>query len=80
MEVFLGHPVCIPGSKSTLYTVDPDKGIEVDQDPERGSKWIRLLPNVEDLGGSGSATLVQTEEDSKPGSIKIFNRVYFDSC
>ena len=33
-----------------LFKVDPDPGkeIEVDPDPERGSKWIRIRPNVVD--------------------------------
>ena len=36
---------------------DPEKDIEVDPDPDPGSKWIRIRPNVVDLGGSGSETL-----------------------
>ena len=53
-----------------LFKVDPDpdpgKEIEVDPDPDprRGSKWIRIRPNVVDPGGSGSEsgseTLLQT--------------------
>ena len=37
---------------------DPWKEIEVDPDPERGLKWIRIRPNAVDPGGSGSETLV----------------------
>ena len=33
--------------------VDPD----LDLDPERGLKWIRIRPNAVDPGGSGSETL-----------------------
>ena len=42
-----------------LFKVDPDPGkvTEVDPDPGRGSKWIRIQPNVVDPGGSGSETL-----------------------
>ena len=45
-----------------LFKVDPDpdpgKEIEVDPDPDprRGSKWIRIRPNVVDPGGSGSGS------------------------
>ena len=41
-----------------LLKVDPDPGkeIELDPDPERGSKWIRLY--VVDPGRSGSETLL----------------------
>ena len=39
---------------------DPRKEFEVDPDPaldpERGSKWIRIRPNVVDPGGSGSGS------------------------
>ena len=38
---------------------DPRKEIEVDPDPERGLKWIRIRPNAVDPGGSGSETLVK---------------------
>ena len=36
------------------FEVDPDPTL----DPERGSKWIRIRPNVVDPGGSGSETLL----------------------
>ena len=37
---------------------DPGKDIEVDPDPEEGSKWIWIRPNVVNPVGSGSETLV----------------------
>ena len=39
---------------------DPDSGKEIEVDPERGAKWIRIRPNAVGLGGSGSATLVKS--------------------
>ena len=36
---------------------DPGKEIEVDPDPRRGLKWIRIRQNAVDPGGSGSETL-----------------------
>ena len=45
-----------------LFKVDPDPGKEIevdpdpDPDPRRGSKWIRIRPNVVDPGGSGSGS------------------------
>ena len=43
---------------------DPRKEFEVDPDPaldpERGSKWIRIRPNVVDPGGSGSGSGSET--------------------
>ena len=39
--------------------LDPRKEIEVDPDPERVLKWIRIRPNAVDPGGSGSGTLIQ---------------------
>ena len=36
---------------------DPGKEIEVDPDPERRLKWIRIRLNAVDPGGSGSETL-----------------------
>ena len=41
--------------------MDPDSGkeieVDLDPDPERGSEWTRIRPNVVDPGGSRSATL-----------------------
>ena len=34
--------------------MDPDP--DLDLDPERGLKWIRIRPNAVDLGGSGSGS------------------------
>ena len=41
--------------------LNPRKEIEVDPDPERVLKWIRIRPNAVDPGGSGSGseTLIQ---------------------
>ena len=38
--------------------MDPGKKIEVDPDPERGLKWIRIRQNAVDPSGAGSATLL----------------------
>ena len=47
-----------------LFKVDPDPGKEIevdpDPDPRRGSKWIRIRPNVVDPGGSGSGSGSET--------------------
>ena len=46
---------------TTLIFVTAKK-IEVDPDLERGSKWIRIRPNVEDPGGSRFATLQKSTQ------------------
>ena len=41
---------CYLDPNQCFYKMDPDPGkdIEVDPDPEKGSKWIRIRPNVVD--------------------------------
>ena len=64
-----------------LFKVDPDprKEFEVDPDPDldpvRGSKWIRIRPNVVDPGGSGSGseTLNFRIYDKKIGQAELGN-------
>ena len=36
--------------------MDPDPRKEIEVDPERGLKWIRMRPTAVDPGGSGSGS------------------------
>ena len=56
---FLYIVLVLPGS-TRIHCIwpdpDPGKEIEVDPDPRRGLKWIRIRPKAVDPGGSGSGS------------------------
>ena len=52
---------------------DPGKEIEVDPDPDRALKWIRIRPIAVDPDGSGSATLENNLPSLEQVELLIFS-------
>ena len=57
----------------THFDVDPDPGKEIDVDPKRRYKWIRIRPNVVDPGGSGSSMLVYLVQGD--GNVRYYELI-----
>ena len=69
VDVLLFSIHCFGSTRIHCIWPDPGKEIEVDPDPKRGLKWIRIRPNAVDPAGSGSGSETLLEKE-KNGTLK----------